>query len=196
MHRAVPVVWSRGGGRGRERGRGQRGRVGEAVEGASRAVAALLAGLDDAGVLPDRRRTSGLSVQQQWTGEGTPAAHEARYVLVVVVVVDTLDGAGRLVQDLAVQVGDALRVHQFRLGAADTRPQQAQARADAVRACREQAEQLAAAAGARLGDLLHLREGGGRHGPVMESVSSGGMHIEGGQLEATVVVTGRWQLLV
>ena len=169
--------------------------VGEAVEGASRAVADLVAGLDAGGVPPDRRRTTGLFVQQQWAGEGRPAAHEARYVLDVVVA--TLDGAGRLVQDLAERVGDALRVHQFQLGAADVRPQQAQARADAVRACREQAEQLAAAADARLGDLLHLREGGGQNGMVLESGRmSKSMHVEGGQLEVTVVVTARWHLVV
>ncbi len=172
--------------------------VGAAVEGASSAVADLVAGLDDGGVPASRRRTTGLFVQQQWAGEGVPAAHQARYVLDVVV--DTLDGAGRLVQDLAVRVGDALRVHQFALGAFDLQPQEAQARADAVRSCRAQAEQLAAAAGARLGDLLHLREGGDvvRTGRAMAGrlESGAGMPVEGGALSVSVVVTGRWELLV
>ncbi len=57
------------------------------------------------------------------------------------------------------QVGDALRVHGLGRTFADPSPLFAEARAAAVRAAREQAEQIADAAGARIARLVSLVEG-------------------------------------
>lgn len=169
--------------------------VGLALSRASQAVDRLLTAVDRAGVLAPDRQTTGLSVQENY-GPSGPDGFAASYQLRVVV--KDLAAAGQLVQSAADQVGDALRVHNFALGVADSGPAEAQARAEAVRAARLQAEQLAAAAGAQLGQLLELREGGDT--PRMSFLESGrsksaGMPIEGGGIDSVVVVTARWQLL-
>ncbi len=170
--------------------------VGAAVGRASEAVEQLLGVLDRAGVAAPDRQTTGLSVQEAY-GQAGPEGFAASYQLRVVV--KDLAAAGRLVQAAAEQVGDQLRVHQVALGVADSAPAEARARADAVRAARDQAEQLAAAAGARLGQLLELREGG--DAPRMQYLSSrsskmsGGMPLEAGGTDSVVVVTATWELL-
>lgn len=169
--------------------------VGLAVGRASQAVDRLLAALDEAGVLASDRQTTGLSVQENY-GHGGPDGFVASYQLRVVV--KDLADAGHLVQSAAEGVGDSLRVHNFALGVADSGPAEARARDEAVRAARLQAEQLAAAAGARLGQLLELREGGdvSRMTYMAQSRSlSAGMAIEGGTIDSVVVVTAKWQLL-
>ena len=80
---------------------------------------------------------------------------------------------------------------------ADPLPQQEQARREAVAACRRQAEQLADAAGATLGALVSLDEGGRPdvdahvvHLSARPGMRASGMPVEGGVLEVAVVVTG------
>jgi uncharacterized protein YggE len=169
------------------------GAVGDALRAASDGVDRLLAVLDDAGVPPADRQTSGLGVQPTWGSDG-PSGHTASYGLTVVV--RDLAAAGLLVQAAAGTVGDLLRVHGFGLSVRDPEPAQRAARAEAVRACRAQAEQLAAAARCELGDLLRLTEGGGRSGvPVLEALSArAGMAVEGGESSLAIVVTGVWRL--
>lgn len=170
--------------------------VGLAVGRASDAVAQLLAVLDSAGVSGQDRQTTGLSVQENY-GPAGPDGHAASYQLQIVV--QDLAAAGQLIQTAADQVGDQLRVYNVALSVADAEPAEARARADAVRAAREQAEQLASAAGGQLGQLLELREGGeGVRMAFMASSSrkSSGMPMEPGRgIDSTVVVTTTWQLL-
>ena len=84
--------------------------VGQALQQASAGVARLSAVLDDAGVPPGDRVTSGLGVQPAWDRAGDrPQGHTASYGLQLVV--HDLDAAGRLVQTAAEQVGDVLPVH-------------------------------------------------------------------------------------
>jgi uncharacterized protein YggE len=170
--------------------------VGPAVSRASDGVDRLLAVLDAAGVTGEDRQTTGLAVQENYGPQG-PDGVLAAYRLTVVV--RDLAAAGALVQTAADAVGEALRVYGFSLGVADVEPVEARARAAAVRAARSQAEQLAAAAGARLGRLLELREGGdGPHVVARAMAGRGfnlGLAVEGGSIDSTVVVTARWQLL-
>ena len=171
--------------------------VDASLRGAAAAVEQLLAVLEQAGVGPADRRTSGLSVEQHWVEDRSlPRPHAATYRLDVVV--RDLDAAGLLVQRAGEQVGDALRVHGFDLGVADSSQQQEQARREAVAVCRARAQTLAEAAGAHLGPLVRLREGTGDHQLVLhESAASGRggrMAVEGGTLEVAVAVTGVWQL--
>lgn len=171
--------------------------VGLAVGRASGAVDRLLEVLDAAGVGTQDRQTTGLSVQEHYGSEG-PDGFLAAYRLSVVV--HDLATAGELVQTAADAIGEPLRVSGFSLGVADLEPVLARARAVAVRAARVQAEQLAAAAGAGLGQLLELREGGDgvRTGHPLSSRGrlEGGFAVEPGVVDSTVVVTARWQLLV
>lgn len=171
--------------------------VAEALREVSAVLTRLLGLLDAEGIVGPDRQTSGLSVEQPWGGEGQPSGHRATYRLALVV--GDLDSAGLLVQRAGEAVGDALRVHGFQLSAADTVPQQEQARRAAVAACRAQAEQLADAAGATLGELVRLVEGAA-HGAIMRLESGGsrggGMPVEAGELEVAVGVTGMWALLV
>lgn len=174
--------------------------VDASLRGAADAVAQLLAVLEQAGVGEADRRTSGLSVEQHWVDDPARARpHAATYRLDVVV--RDLQAAGLLVQRAGEQVGDALRVHGFDLGVADTARQQEQARREAVVTCRARATTLAEAAGARLGPLVRLREGAGGPGHTVvhdtaASSRSRGVDVEGGTLEVAVVVTGVWQLEV
>ena len=167
--------------------------VGAALRAASEGVDRLLAVLDAQGVPPADRQTSGLAVQPTWTSDG-PSGHTASYGLAVVV--RDLAAAGALVQAAAEHVGDLLRVHGFALSVRDPAPAQREARQTAVRSCRAQAEQIAAAAGGELGDLLRLVEGDGRSGVhELESLSARpGLAVEGGTSAVAVVVTGVWRL--
>jgi uncharacterized protein len=75
----------------------------------------------------------------------------------------------------------------------DVAPEQARALADAVRSARAKAEEMARAAGVRLGDLLELSEGGRvAPGPIplrrMAAAEASGPAIESGQIEVTAEV--------
>ncbi|MCW2605499.1 MAG: hypothetical protein JWO60_192 [Frankiales bacterium] len=169
--------------------------VGLAVSRASQAVEQLVSAVEQAGVPAADRQTVGLSVQENYGANG-PDGFIASYQLRVVVT--DLVVAGQLVQSAAEQVGDALRVHNVALGVADREPAEATARAEAVRAARRHAEQLAAAAGAVLGRLLELREGGDVPHLAYTAQTrsrSAGMPMEGGNIDSVVVVTATWQLL-
>jgi uncharacterized protein len=91
----------------------------------------------------------------------------------VVVKVRELSRLGALL-DRAVAAG-ANEVDGPAFSRADPAPEEARALAAAVRAGRAKAEEMARAAGVRLGALLELREGGrGRPGPLMTRALSAG----------------------
>ena len=170
--------------------------VADALRQASAAVQRLTEVLDELGVAEADRRTAGLNVEPVYDHTvNREAGHGAYYQLSVVV--RDLELAGRLVERAAEQVGDALRVRQFALAVRDLLPHQELARTRAVQACRSQAEQVAAAAGMRLRDLVSLRTGGPGV-PHFQSLSldlaGGGMPVQAGEHEVTVVVTGTWRL--
>lgn len=168
---------------------------GVAVSRVAALVDDLLRLLDAEGVAAADRRTTGLSVDPHWDqrDEG-PRGHQAQYSLQAVA--RDVGTAAALVQRAADTAGGALRVHSFQLTVRDPAPHRAAARADAVRACREQAGQLAEAAGVRLGRLLRLVEGGEQRYAVMESASgrAAGPGIEQGTQEVAVGVTATYAL--
>lgn len=172
--------------------------VGDALRSASAAVGRLVAVLDEAGVPPTDRRTSGLSVEPVWDhATNREVGHIASYELRVVV--RDLDAAGRLVERAAEQVGDELRVRHFALSVRDPAPHEEAARRAAVASCRAQAEQMAAAAGVGLGPLVSLRTGGGQHQVahvrrMAFSPMGGDLPVEAGEHEVSVVVTATWEL--
>lgn len=175
--------------------------VSDALRGAAAGVERLLAVLDAAGVRAPDRRTTGLQVHPRWDPHTNEhSGQTASYGLSVVV--QDLDGAGRLVQVCADEVGDLLGVEGFALHVRDPEPTREEARRAAVQACRDQAQQLASAAGVRLGPLVRLSEGGadGRFarpasGRAMVQLQSSGAPVEAGEHELVVEVTAIWELV-
>lgn len=175
--------------------------VGQALRSASEAVARLLGVLDEAGVGAADRRTTGLQVHPRWDAESNEhVGHTASYGLQLVV--RDLEEAGRLVQTCADRSA-GLAVEGFALSVRDSEPYRARARAEAVAACRRQAQQLADAAGAGLGALQVLTEGGSSRttrrasgGAPMMEYQSGGMPVEAGEQEVVVTVSAVWALEV
>ena len=137
-----------------------------------------LAGAESAraGVVATARRyvdahrvaSTNLSVWPTHDHEGRPAGFEARHSLTIRC--DDLAQAGTLVTALAADVGHRLQVESVSLVVADP--------SDALRAAREsayadavsRAEHLAGLAGATLGDVQSVSEGGG-HGEVPMAAS-------------------------
>lgn len=164
----------------------------------SGSVTDALAGVDDAvrlaGVtareFTDAAQISsaGLSVWPHHDHQGEPAGFEARHSLAIRC--PDLAGAGELVSALAERVGDRLVVESVSLVVAD--PQQAQdaAREAAFADARRRGTHLAQLAGAGLGPVQVVHEGGV---PTMhvEAASRSGveMAFERGQQAVTVTVT-------
>ena len=116
---------------------------------------------------------------------------------VVVAQLRDLDKAGSLL-DKSVQVGgDDVVLRGVSFDIDDTSDLIAAARADAVKRARNQAEQLAAAAGVQLGDVLTISESSRDYGPVANLPSAAAadetvarsMVIESGSEELTVQVS-------
>jgi uncharacterized protein YggE len=73
----------------------------------------------------------------------------------------------------------------------DTAPEEARALAAAVRAARAKAEELARAAGLRLGEVLELSEGGRAPGPIpvrAMAMRGAGVPVAEGQIEVSAEV--------
>ncbi len=132
-----------------------------------------LAGAESAraGVVTTARRhvdahrvaSTNLSVWPAHDNEGRPAGFEARHSLTIRC--DDLTQAGALVTALAADVGHRLQVESVSLVVADPSAALRQARESAYADAVARAEQLAGLAGATLGDVQSVSEGGG-HGEV------------------------------
>jgi len=163
-------------------------------------VRRLQALLDDAGVPAAARRTTGLSLSPVWGPGGEELAKQSAAYGLDVTVAD-LDAAGRLVQDAAEALGTALRVHRFGLQVRDPESHLARARGDAVRSAAAKAQQLAEAAGSRLGPLLTLTEGGGVGGGggmmwmEQSAARASSMAVEPGEQAVSTSVTATYRLL-
>ena len=109
--------------------------------------------------------------------------------------VRALDSVGKVLDDAVAAGANVVRGVQFTLG--DPAPAESRARADAVREATARAQQLAAAAGVRLGELAWLSEGAASR-PLAEPVfraqfAAAPGPVEAGQLEITVTVEARWR---
>lgn len=119
-----------------------------------RAVAAL----DATDMATDQRATTSYAIQPVHDPRtGDPQGYEATMGLRLSLT--NASAVADVTSRLVNQVGDALRVHGLGRTFADPSPLFAEARAAAVRAAREQAEQIADAAGARIARLVSLVEG-------------------------------------
>lgn len=178
---------------------GRAAAVPDALRLAAGAADALGAVLDEHDVASSDRGTTGLRVEQDWDHRTSrPLGHAATYDFRVVV--RDLEAAGRLIEAMAQRVGDALAIRHLSLGVRDESGEEAEARRLAVLACRSQAEQMATAAGHRLGRLLSMHTGTGPSpSPVLVAArfsaqDSASIPVEAGQYEVAVAVTARYAL--
>ena len=107
--------------------------------------------------------------------------------------------AGGLLDTVAGVVGDDIVIHGLSFAVSDPEPVLEQARAAAMVAAHDQAEQLARAAGAELGKVLTIDEGG-PGGPGVPraarlAMASEAVPIEAGEKELTVTVTVSYRLV-
>ena len=135
----------------------------DAFSAASAAMTQVLAALEAAGVAKADLQTSELSVDPLWDdGDGGQRQPQVRgYVAsnLVTVRVRDLPAIGALID--AASTAGANRFMGLSFDLADPAAQEAQARAAAVAEARAKAEQLASAAGVRLGPVLSITEQGG-----------------------------------
>jgi uncharacterized protein YggE len=107
------------------------------------------------GVPATQLQTSNLSLDQAYNGS-TPSGYTADDTLSVTL--RDMATAGTVVDDAITAAGDAGRLDGVYLSMSDTNPLMAAARQRGVEAARAQAEQLAAAAGERLGSLVSISD--------------------------------------
>jgi uncharacterized protein YggE len=110
--------------------------------------------------------------------------------------VRAIDSLGKVLDEAVAAGANAVRDVQF--GLADPAAAEAGARTDAVRQATAKAEQLATAAGMRLGRMVSLSEGqvgGPEPRPyALQRMAAAPGPVEAGQLDVTVTVTARWRL--
>lgn len=119
----------------------------------------LIDGLVEAGVDRGDVRTSELSVSPQLGPDGTIIDY--RVTNRVTATLHDIDRAGELIDGAAAAAGDAIRVRSLSFSVSDDSALRAEARADAVAQARAQAEQLAEAAGVKLGKVREIVESPG-----------------------------------
>lgn len=158
------------------------------------ALAVVLDRLKAAGIAERDVQTSNLSLNPNWTGyDNTTPPRITGYTAVnqVTVRIRALDNLG-VVLDAAITDG-ANTINGLSFGLADPRPAMDKARTAAVIDARAKAELLVQAAGANLGRILSIREGGGdaQPGPMFRAqmADSGPVPIAAGEVSTTAQVT-------
>jgi uncharacterized protein len=172
--------------------------VAAALAGASAGITAVGAVVREEGVADADLRTLDASVNQRWDNTGVAVGFTAQQRLAVTV--RELAAVGRILESAAGAVGNALLVDQVRLDVSDRSQGLREARDAAFADARSKAEQYAALAGASLGAVLGVAEGGaapvagGFKLAAMARDMAGGMPVEGGDLELATNVTVIWEL--
>jgi uncharacterized protein YggE len=140
--------------------------------------------------------SSGQSVWPARDHDGREAGHEARHSYAIAC--PDLVAAGGLLGDLAGALGDSLVVEGVALEVTEDHGAGDRAREAAFDDARERAAQLARMAGAGLGAVQTIVEGGADRGPspmpkaAMARASAGGL--EPGETSVTTTVTVVWEL--
>jgi uncharacterized protein len=132
----------------------------DALAGAESARASIVAAADDLVV-----STVNLSVWPVRDSESAPPQFEARHTLTIAT--DSVADANSLLQLLSADVGDRLVVEGVDLTVQDPTAAIGEAREAAFADARAKAEHLAALAGASLGQVESLSEGGAVSGPPL-----------------------------
>jgi len=119
---------------------------------------ALIAALKTKGVADDDMQTSDLSISPNWDNHGHITGYSVSNT--VTVTLHDLSSAGAIIDDAAAKVGDDVRFDGVALSIAKTNKLMEAARADAVRDAITQAQQLAKAAGVKLGAIRTIDDTG------------------------------------
>jgi uncharacterized protein YggE len=169
--------------------------VGEALDRNNSGARKVIDVLYDNGVDKKDVQTTNFSINPIYGDNGNDIEGYMVSNLVVAQLRD-LEKAGSILDKAAQAGGDDVIVRGVSFDIDDTSDLIAAARADAVKRARNQAEQLAAAAGVQLGDVLTISESSRDVGPVAsmptatdESAAAMRVQIEGGSEELTVQVS-------
>lgn len=167
------------------------------TESSNRTAAALQAAADHGVEAPDRR-TDDVGIHPRHDQNGRKVIGYTAYQAFRLTVRDR-ERVGDVIQALAGAAGDALAVDGIEMGADQTVEAVAAARDAAFADARTRAEQYARLAGAELGSVIHIREGGvddNRPRPMMSRSAdfAASMPIEAGTQAITSTVTVRWAL--
>jgi uncharacterized protein YggE len=161
---------------------------------------AVQAALRAGGVPAVDVQTTGLSLQQNWNGnapDGYAVFDEVTATL------HDLSRAGTVIDAALAPAGDSGRLDNAQLSMSDSNPLMDAARRRAVTSARVQAQQIATAAGGRLGPLVSLtdqpqQQQGPEYASAGAAISSGAaapVPIQPGTQKVSVEVVGTWQVL-
>lgn len=172
--------------------------VASALSESSHRTSAALQAAADHGVDARDRRTDDVGIHPRHDQNGRKVIGYTAYQAFRLTVRDR-DRVGDVIQALAGAAGDALAVDGIEMGADQTTEALAAARDAAFADARTRAEQYARLAGAELGKVIHIHEGGGddnRPRPMMARSAdfAASMPIEAGTQAITSTVTVRWAL--
>lgn len=165
--------------------------VGEGLDRNNAAARRVLRVLTEAGVDDEDVQTSNFSIGPVYDDRGEDVIGYQVGNLLTVRLRD-LDRAGKVVDDVARAGGDEVVVRGVSFGFDDTSDLVAQARKEAVRRARAQAEQLAGAAGVELVSVRRISESSADYGPALEATqdaTASRVPIEPGAEELSVHVT-------
>jgi uncharacterized protein YggE len=173
--------------------------VAAALAGAAEGSTAVGAVVREHGVADADLRTLDAGVNQRWDNTGVAVGFSAQQRLAVTV--RRLESVGEILEAAASAVGNALLVDSVRLDVSDRTEGLRRARDAAFADARDKAQQYAALSGSDLGAVLGVAEGGvtpvsGRREMKLmaASMDSGGMPVEGGDLDLGASVTVTWEL--
>ena len=140
--------------------------VGEALDRNNDALDRVMKALRDGGVEKQDIQTSNFSIGSK-RDDRTNEINGYQVTNLVTVRIRDLAKAGSLIDKAAEAGGDDVVMQGVSFGFDDTSDLIAQARADAVKRARSQAQQLADAAGVQLGDVITISESSRDYGPVL-----------------------------
>lgn len=168
-------------------------RVSEALKANNDSAATINKLLKARGIEARDIQTSGLSIYPQFDNTGRKiTAYQVNNSITVKI--RNLATSGELIDAVATAAGDAIRINGLSFAVADTAKSQARARELAVGDARTQAEQLAKAAGVRLGALRTIRTSVDNSVPVQGQFSQASVAkaadtpIEAGSFEVSASV--------
>ncbi len=169
---------------------------------AAKSMTAMVAELDRAGVAEADRQTTGLRIQPEYDYRdrrrqlrGYTASHTLE------VRIKDLERLSALIDATLRAGGDDARLMGVTFARSDRDEAEARARMQAVSQAQQRAQQLAEAAGVRLGGVLHIIESGGPPGPrppmagrAMMAAEAAETPVVPGRIEIRVTVHTRWSI--
>lgn len=169
--------------------------AGEVLTETSRHAAALLVALAELGVAETDVATTSVHVGPTWDRDGRPSGYRAANG--VRVVLRDLGTAGAHLDALVRLLDDHVALSSVSLGLADDGALRSTARAAAMADARARAEELAAAAGASVGEVRRIVEGGPTGpAPIAKAFAAdASIPLAGGATEVTVTVEVELELV-